>query len=294
MKQPTKAIILAAGLGTRFLPQTKAMPKEMLPIIDKPVIQLVVEDVIAAGVTDIIIVTGSTKRAIEDHFDRSDAMEAELREKGKDAMADRLKHIAEMANFVYIRQKGEPKGNALPVLNAQHMIDEDEPFFVLTADDFYYSNIPRTVQMKEAFVRSGGKNIVTLMPAKPGDADMYGMATVGADLGDGTLEVTSLAEKPGEANRPSDYMCALGYILKPDIFPILSEKNVDAKGELTLSTNINVLAKRGEVCGQVIDGQWLDAGDPLKYLQAVVEVALGHERIGESFRTYLINRLKDR
>ena len=142
MKQPTKAIILAAGLGTRFLPQTKAMPKEMLPIIDKPVIQLVVEDAVAAGVTDIIIVTGSTKRAIEDHFDRSDGMESELREKGKEAMADRLKAIAEMANFVYIRQKGEPKGNALPVLNAQHMIDDDEPFFVLTADDFYHSEVP--------------------------------------------------------------------------------------------------------------------------------------------------------
>ena len=221
MKQPTKAIILAAGLGTRFLPQTKAMPKQMLPIIDKPVIQLVVEDAVAAGVTDIIIVTGSTKRAIEDHFDRSDAMEAELREKGKVAMADRLKAIAEMANFVYIRQKGEPKGNALPVLNAQHMIDDDEPFFVLTADDFYHSEIPRAVQLKEAFNRSGGKNIVSLMKAGPGDGDMYGMASIGNDVGGGTIEVTGLVEKPGDDNRPSDYTCLLGYILTPDILSIL-------------------------------------------------------------------------
>lgn len=293
MKQPTKAIILAAGLGTRFLPQTKAMPKEMLPIIDKPVIQLVVEDAVAAGVTDIIIVTGSTKRAIEDHFDRSDAMEAELREKGKEAMADRLKAIAEMANFVYIRQKGEPKGNALPVLNAQHMIDDDEPFFVLTADDFYHSDVPRAVQLKEAYIRSGGKNIISLMHAGPGDADMYGMATVGKDLGGGTIEVTGLVEKPGEAHRPSDFTSLLGYILTPDIFPILSEKNVDAKGELTLSTNINVLAQQGKVYGQVIEGVWLDAGDPLKYLQALVEVALAHPKIGTAFREHLRRRLND-
>ena len=142
MKQPTKAIICAAGLGTRFLPQTKAMPKEMLPIIDKPVIQMVVEEVVAAGVTDIIIVTGTTKRAIEDHFDRSDAMEAELRAGGKEAMADRLKQIAELANFIYIRQKGSPKGNGRPVLNAQHLIDDDEPFFVFAADDFFSGNVP--------------------------------------------------------------------------------------------------------------------------------------------------------
>lgn len=117
MKKPTKAIIAAAGLGTRFLPQTKAMPKEMLPIIDRPVIQLIVEEAVAAGVTDIIIVTGSTKRAIEDHFDRSDELEKELREKGKDEKADEIEKIAKLANFVYVRQKGSPKGNARPVLN---------------------------------------------------------------------------------------------------------------------------------------------------------------------------------
>lgn len=130
MKQPTKAIICAAGLGTRFLPQTKAMPKEMLPIVDKPVIQLIVEQAVAAGVTDIIIVTGSTKRAIEDHFDRSSRLEAELRENGKDDKADQIEAIADLANFVYVRQKGLPKGNARPILNAQHLINDDEPFFV--------------------------------------------------------------------------------------------------------------------------------------------------------------------
>jgi len=130
MKQPTKAIICAAGLGTRFLPQTKAMPKEMLPIVDKPVVQFIVEEAVKAGVTEVIIVTGSTKRSIEDHFDRSEGLEMELREKGKDNLADQIKSIAEMANFIYIRQKGSPKGNARPIINARHLIDDDEPFFV--------------------------------------------------------------------------------------------------------------------------------------------------------------------
>ncbi len=130
----TKAIIPAAGLGTRFLPQTKAMPKEMLPIIDKPVIQYVVEEAVAAGITDIIIVTGQHKRAIEDHFDHQYALEAELRQKGKAAVADELERIADMANFIYIRQKGN-YGNGTPILNAAHLVD-DEPFLVLWADDF--------------------------------------------------------------------------------------------------------------------------------------------------------------
>ena len=154
-KAPTKAIICAAGLGTRFLPQTKAMPKEMLPIIDRPVIQLVVEEAVAAGVTEIIIVTGSTKRSIEDHFDRSDELEYDLREKGKIKEAEQIKAIAEMANFVYVRQKGTPKGNARPVLNAMHLIDDDEAFFVFFADDFFRGNVPRAVQLKEAYQKTG-------------------------------------------------------------------------------------------------------------------------------------------
>ncbi|HEY5805903.1 MAG TPA: sugar phosphate nucleotidyltransferase, partial [Candidatus Saccharimonadales bacterium] len=125
-RKPTKAVIAAAGFGTRFLPQTKAMPKEMLPIVDKPVIQIIVEQLVAAGVTDIIIVTGYTKRAIEDHFDRSEELENELRSKGKDNFADMIRNIAEMANFVYIRQKGTPKGNSRPLLNARHLLHDTE------------------------------------------------------------------------------------------------------------------------------------------------------------------------
>ena len=176
-KLPTKAIICAAGLGTRFLPQTKAMPKEMLPIVDRPVIQLIVEEVVAAGVTEVIIVTGSTKRSIEDHFDRSDEMEAELREKGKNDKADEIKRIAELANFIYVRQKGTPKGNARPVLNAQHLIDDDEPFFVFFADDFFRSDVPRADQLLNAHKRTG-KSVISLIEIDKNDADKYGMASI--------------------------------------------------------------------------------------------------------------------
>lgn len=291
MKQPTKAIICAAGLGTRFLPQTKAMPKEMLPIIDRPVIQLIVEEAVAAGVTEVIIVTGSTKRAIEDHFDRSDELEAELREKGKHDKADQIKSIAEMANFIYIRQKGTPKGNARPVLNAQHLIDDDEPFFVFFADDFFRSTIPRAVQLKQVYEQTG-KSVISLIEVDKKDADKYGMAAIGNELGERTFELAQLVEKPGEANAPSNFASVGGYLLTPDILPIIARETVDKNGEITLADSINQLAQNDKVYGQFIDGIWHDTGDQLKYIKAVVDVALESDIYGEAFANYLRDRLQ--
>lgn len=290
-KLPTKAIICAAGLGTRFLPQTKAMPKEMLPIIDKPVIQLIVEEAVAAGVTDIIMVTGATKRPIEDHFDRSDELEAELREKGKGAIADRIKSIAEMANFVYVRQKGTPKGNARPILNAQHLIGEDEPFFVFFPDDFFRSEVPRAVQLLEAYKRSGN-SVISLTKVNRRDANKYGMVATSDDLGDGLYKLSELVEKPGEENAPSDLATVSGFLLTPDILPVLRKEITDKSGEITLSVHLNELAQEGKVSGQLIKGVWHDAGDPLKYLKAVVDIALEHEKIGPELLAYLRDRLK--
>lgn len=290
MKLPTKAIICAAGLGTRFLPQTKAMPKEMLPIIDKPVIQLIVEEVVAAGVTDIIMVTGATKRPIEDHFDRSDELESELREKGKDATADRIRRIAELANFVYVRQKGSPKGNARPVLNAQHLVGNDEPFFVFFADDFFRSEIPRAVQLLEAYKRTG-KTVISLIKVDRRDADKYGMVAVREDLGDGLIKLDQLVEKPGEADAPSDLATVSGFLMTPDVMPVLRQEVVDKSGEITLSVHLNEFAKTHDIYGQIIDGVWHDAGDPLKYLKAVVDIALEHEKIGPELMEYLKKRI---
>lgn len=291
MKQPTKAIICAAGLGTRFLPQTKAMPKEMLPIIDRPVIQLIVEEAVAAGVTDVIIVTGSTKRAIEDHFDRSDSLEKELREKGKNEKADELEAIANLANFVYVRQKGSPKGNARPILNARHLIADDEPFFVFFADDFFRSEVPRATQLLQTYQQTG-KSVISLIEVDTKDADKYGMAATGKQLAERSFLLTQLVEKPGEAATPSNLASVGGYLLTPDILPIIAQEKVDKNGEITLSESINELAQADEVYGQIIDGIWHDTGDQLKYLKAVVDIALESKEYGKAFADYLKNRLQ--
>lgn len=290
MKQPTKAIICAAGMGTRFLPQTKAMPKEMLPVVDRPVIQLIVEEAIAAGVTDVIIVTGSSKRAIEDHFDSNDYLDAELRAAGKDAKADQLQTIADMANFIYVRQKGFPKGNARPVMNASHLIDHDEPFFVFFADDFFRSDVPRAVQLKDAY-ETTGQAVISLIEVESKDADKYGMAALGERHGERTYQIAELIEKPGQAAAPSNFASVGGYLLTPEILPLLADLKPGKGGELTLADAINDLAQQGKVVGQFIDGVWHDTGDQLKYIQAIVDMALASEEYGADFAKYLRHRL---
>ena len=291
MKQPTKAIICAAGLGTRFLPQTKAMPKEMLPIIDRPVIQLIVEEAVAAGVTDVIIVTGSNKRAIEDHFDHDDYLDAELRAVGKETKADQLKDIASMANFIYVRQKGLPKGNARPVMNAAHLIDHDEPFYVFFADDFFRSEVPRAMQLRDAYERTG-KAVISLIEVPMSDADKYGMVALGGQLDERTYEVAELIEKPGADKAPSSFASVGGYLLTPDFLPLLESLQPGKGGELTLADAINDLAKLGGVTGQFIEGTWHDTGDQLKYMQAIVDMALESAEYSEVFAAYLRKRLQ--
>jgi UTP--glucose-1-phosphate uridylyltransferase len=290
MKQPTKAIICAAGLGTRFLPQTKAMPKEMLPLIDRPVIQVIVEQAVAAGVTDIIIVTGSTKRAIEDHFDRSDELEAELREKGKHDKADEIKRIAELANFVYVRQKGSPKGNARPILNARRLIDDDEPFFVFFADDFFRSETAWPQQLKDAYQETG-KTVISLIEVDKKDADKYGMASLTDQKSERLFKLSGLVEKPGAENTPSTFASVGSYLLTPDIWQYLEQEKVGKGGEIGLADSLNELAQGGEVYGYFIDGVWHDTGDQLKYIKAVIDLALESGEYGSELTTYLKERL---
>lgn len=291
-KLPTKAVIAAAGLGTRFLPQTKAMPKEMLPIIDKPVIQIIVEQLVAAGVTDIIIVTGATKRAIEDHFDRSEELEDELEEKGKADLAERIREVAEMANFVYIRQKGAPKGNARPVLNARHLIDDDEPFFVIFADDFFRSEVPYPQQLLEAYKQTGGKSVISLVKVEPKDTERLGIAKVANELENNVYQLDGFVEKPGPDKAPSLFASVGSYLLTPEIWPLVEQEKVGVGGELVLGDSIGELAAKGEVYGKVIDGVWHDAGDKGRYLQAIVDHALVDPKLGEGFRAYLEERLR--
>jgi UTP--glucose-1-phosphate uridylyltransferase len=286
----TKAIIPAAGLGTRFLPQTKAMPKEMLPLIDKPIIQYIVEEAVAAGITDIILVTGPHKRPIEDHFDRHSALEDHLIENGKVEMANELRKIADMANFIYVRQKG-PMGTGTPILNASHLIG-DEPFMVLFADDLFASQVPRAVQLVEEFEKVQAP-VISLTQIVKEDSDKYGIAEIKHQIRDDFFELGRLIEKPAPADAPSTYASVGGFILTPELLNVLAEQKHRDDREFYLSDAIDTLAQTTPVYGKVIEGKWHDTGDKEKYLKAIIDVALDHPELGEGFRAYLKNRIKD-
>ncbi|MDQ3094191.1 MAG: UTP--glucose-1-phosphate uridylyltransferase [bacterium] len=289
MTKVRKAVIAAAGMGTRFLPQTKAMPKEMLPIIDKPVIQLVVEGLVKAGVEDIIIVTGPTKRAIEDHFDRSLEFETELRAKGKDKTAERLKSIAELANFIYIRQKGEPKGNARPVLNAAHMLG-NEPFFFFFADDFFSGEVSCAEQLLEVYEKTG-KSVVALREVPSTEISSYGVADISSEPENGVVRISSLVEKPSADQAPSNLAIGAGYLLTPEVIPILEKEKVGPDGEVRISDAVSELAGMSEVYGKVIEGDYHDTGSPEMYIQTIVDMALKDGKLGPVLRDFLDKRL---
>lgn len=292
MKQPTKAIICAAGLGTRFLPQTKSVPKEMLPIIDKPVIQLIVEKAVSAGVTDIIIVTREGKTVIEDHFDHNRTLENTLIKDGKIALADEIKAVADMANFIFIRQKGDLYGSAIPVLNAMNLLEKDEPFFVFFPDDYFRSDVAWPVQLKEAYNKTG-KSVISLVKVDKKDADKYGMVEINSEVDGKVFKLDGLLEKPGEANAPSEYASVGSYLLMPEILPILEKKTPGKNGEIFLADAINVLAHTDTVYGCSIDGVWHDTGDKLKYLETLVDEALHDVRFSENFKKYLQKMLNN-
>jgi len=294
-KQITKAVIAAAGLGTRFLPMTKALPKEMLPIIDKPIIQYVVEEAVAAGITDVIIVGSAHKRAIEDHFDHSHELEAKLTRDGKAEMVEELTRIAELANFVYLRQKPVYSGNGIPILNAAHLLN-DEPFLYLYADDFFLSQTPRAVSLVQAY-EEYGKSVIALAPMPRERAAGYGIADVREEIAPGLFRIAGLVEKPDPANAPHKdgtiYVSTSGMALTPDIIPILREQQPDPRnGELWVSQAVNTLATRDTVYGRVIEGRWHDAGNKEKYLEAIVDVALADPAIAPAFRAYLEDKLE--
>lgn len=284
-----KAVIAAAGMGTRFLPQTKAMPKEMLPIIDKPVIQLVVESAVSAGVQDVIIVTGATKRAIEDHFDRSVEFETELRAKGKTEEADTIKSIAELANFVYIRQKGDVKGNAVPVINAEHLLG-GEPFMYFFADDFYTGEVAYAKQMMDVYNRTG-KSVVCLREVNDEDTNRYGVVGIKEDLGDGLYKIEGYYEKPGPDAAPSRLACVCGYVLTPSVMALIKQGKPSARGEIEMADAIHALARSEDVYGLVIKGDYHDTGSPELYVQTLLDIALNDPQYGDTLREYLRTKM---
>jgi UTP--glucose-1-phosphate uridylyltransferase len=289
MPKITKAIIPAAGLGTRFLPQTKAMPKEMLPLIDKPIIQYVVEEAVAAGITDIIIVTGPNKRSIEDHFDHQYELEAKLDRAGKTALADQLRGIADMANFIYLRQKGGT-GTGVPVLNASHLLN-GEPFLVLFGDDLFRGPKPRAVQLVEAYERHQTP-MLSLIPISPEDTAKYGVPAIAGEVEPGLHRVTQLIEKPGPQNAPSHFGAVSGYVLNRDIINILEHTPInEASGELYLTDAISTYAKTNPVHGKVLEGIWHDAGDKEKYLRVIMDYALADPELAPGLISYFNDHL---
>lgn len=279
-----KAVIPAAGFGTRFLPQTKAMPKEMLPIVDKPIIQYVVEEAVASGIEDIIIVTGAHKRSIEDHFDYPFELEKRLREAGKDKQADEVLAIADMANFIYIRQKG-PYGNGTPVLNARDAIG-DEPFAILWGDEFIHSDPPRLKQMVEVWEKYGKPNI-SAVRVPEASVSKYGIADVSL-IEDNVFKINRLVEKPKVGEAPSNLAAHGAYIMPPRIFDILAQTPLGKGGELWLADAITKLAQEEDIHAvEIKNGKYYDTGNKLEYLKTVVEFALKHPELNGDFRDFL-------
>lgn len=295
-KPVTKAVIAAAGFGTRFLPQTKAMPKEMLPIVDKPVIQYLVEDLVAAGIQDIIIVGSSSKRAIEDHFDvPSEDLLNNLRAGGdkKKHLIDEIYRVSELANFIYIRQKG-PYGSSTPLANAAHLIG-DEPFVYLFADDIVMSEPNTFTQMIEAYNTLGGNILNAMKVTDDGDYDKYGIFG-GEELTDGVLKIDKIIEKPGKANAPSDYFHVSSFILEPTVLEYIAnaQNNLPEGKEFYLTDYViaPMIADGHDFYGCIMKNSTrYDTGDKLEYIKTVIDFALRDENIGDDVRKYITTKL---
>jgi len=292
LKKIRKAVIPAAGFGTRFLPQTKAMPKEMLPIVDKPIIQYIVEELVNVGIKDIIIVTGYHKRTIEDHFDKPNMELMEnLRMGGakKLALMHEMEVISEMANFVYIRQKG-PYGNGTPLLNVREIVG-NEPFIYTWSDDFIKAApVSRFAQMIDVYNEFGCSVLASVVAKSDDDYDRYGFAG-GKEIRKGLIDVDVIMEKPGKANAPSNLANVSGFLLTPDIFGYLdkAKENLQEGAELYYNDALKLMLedhKRVIAC-EIKNGKYYDTGNKLEYLKTVVEFALEHKDLSGPFRSYL-------
>lgn len=278
-----KAIIPAAGLGTRFLPATKAQPKEMLPIVDKPTIQYIVEEAVASGIEDIIIVTGRTKKSIEDHFDKSVELEMELEKHGKDELLEIARSVSEIANIYYIRQK-EPKGLGHAVLTAKTFIG-DEPFAVLLGDDVITSEVPCLKQMMDMYEQYGS-SVLGVQTVAEDQVNKYGIVQ-GSQIADRVYTVENMVEKPKVGEAPSNVAVLGRYIINPAIFPLLEKQEAGAGGEIQLTDALCKLAQMEKMYAYDFIGRRYDVGSKIGFLQATVDFALDRADLREEFMAYL-------
>lgn len=295
-KKVTKAVIAAAGFGTRFLPQTKAMPKEMLPLVDKPIIQVIVEELASAGVTDIVIVTGYHKRTIEDHFDHISAdLQNNLEQGNKQALLDATSKISGLANFAYIRQKG-PYGTGTPLLNAAHLIG-DEPFIYTFADDFVAATPSRFAQMIEVYQQKGGSVITAIKRDGEEDYKRYGYVA-GEAVADGLVDMQTIVEKPGSRDQaPSDLASVSGYLFDPVMVEYLQKQKESydpSTGEFMIQEAMQNMLQEGHhiYALETKNGEYYDTGNPLEYLKTVFNFALERDDIGPALQNYLREKLQ--
>ncbi|MFB8029886.1 UTP--glucose-1-phosphate uridylyltransferase GalU [Streptomyces sp. NPDC056465] len=284
----SKAVIPAAGLGTRFLPATKATPKEMLPVVDKPAIQYVVEEAVAAGLSDVLMITGRNKRPLEDHFDRNYELESALTRKGDAERLSKVQESSDLATMHYVRQ-GDPRGLGHAVLCAAPHVG-DQPFAVLLGDDLIDPRDPLLARMVEIQEREGG-SVVALMEVDPAQIHMYGCAATEATTDGDVVRVTGLVEKPEASEAPSNLAVIGRYVLDPAVFGILSRTEPGRGGEIQLTDALQLLAEDekigGPVHGVVFKGRRYDTGDRGDYLRAIVRLACEREDLGPDFRTWL-------
>ncbi|GAK50885.1 UTP-glucose-1-phosphate uridylyltransferase [Candidatus Moduliflexus flocculans] len=277
----TKGVIAVAGSGTRFLPATKSLPKEMLPIVDKPIVHYVVEEMVQAGITDIVFVTRADKKSLEDYFDQNAVLENELRQAGKTKYLEKIEQIAQMANFIYIRQKG-PYGNGTPVLNAASIVG-NEPFVFAFGDDLVKSKIPFTKQLIQNYERNQAV-VMGCQEVLPEEVSLYGILKLKEPSP--IMEIERIVEKPRREDAPSLLSNFGRFILVPEICDILSELPLGKGGELWLTDAIEEYIRRGNrvVAQPVEEGRWYTTGDPLHFLHVTLEYALDTEEYGQPLR----------
>ncbi|QZY55565.1 UTP--glucose-1-phosphate uridylyltransferase GalU [Crassaminicella profunda] len=284
-----KAIIPAAGLGTRFLPATKAQPKEMLPIVDKPTLQYIIEEAVASGIEEILIITGRNKKSIEDHFDKSVELELELEKKGKTEMLEEVRKISDMVNIHYIRQK-EPKGLGHAIHCAKSFIG-NEPFAVLLGDDIVDAEVPCLKQMIDVY-NEYKTTVLGVQTVAEEDVNKYGIVD-GKYIEEGVYKVKNLVEKPKKEEAPSNVAILGRYIINPEIFEILENTTPGAGGEIQLTDGLKTLAERQAMYAYTFKGKRYDVGNKLGFLQATIEFALKREDLKDDFKAYLADLMKN-
>lgn len=279
-----KAVIPVAGFGTRFLPMTIAMPKEMMPVVEKPVIQIIVEQIVQAGIEEVIFITGRNKRAIEDHFDYSGELEQLLRENNKLEQLKEVHRISQLAKFIFVRQN-KMLGNGHAILMAKEVVG-DEPFLMCWGDEFIESRIPAAKQLIDTYYRHR-TSIIGVMPVAEDKFTKYGMMRPAGKIGGKTFQISGIVEKPEQSKSPSRFAMMGGAVFTPEIFRSIERAKPSLHGEIYYVDGVNILTRREKVLAHQLAGRWWDTGNKAEYIKANIHFALQHKDLREPIRAFI-------